>query len=384
MIILKTTALTALLAGSSSAPLPIVCSYVELSDQTYTPTPVVTATNGVTPVEIVGAAATNYARQVKLLTVTNVNVLAATVTLKHGTTILIKVALPGNHTLVYTDGRGFSVLDSTGATITGTSAGGVSVHTLLDGTVHTDTVAQTPTRGSLVKGNSTPAWDELVIGAAARVLRSDGSDASWAQVALATDVSGTLPVANGGTGATTFTSGGVLQGAGTGAITASLVPAVNGIKFPATQVDSGDVNTLDDYEEGTFTPVLGGATSESGQTYSTQQGNYVKIGSLVHVGIYMQFSNKGTITGNLVVKGLPFAGGGGSFTHAATIGYMTNMAAGTKNPKNGILGYVAAADSRILMYAVNDFVSVNPTPMDGTDVNNTTQLVISATYRTNY
>ena len=50
---------------------------------------------------------------------------------------------------------------------------------LLDGTIHTDTVAQAVTRGSLIIGNSTPAWDELVIGGAGTVLVCDGTDPSW-------------------------------------------------------------------------------------------------------------------------------------------------------------------------------------------------------------
>lgn len=74
-----------------------------------------------------------------------------------------------------------------------TGAGGA--HALLSAS-HTDTVTQAVSRGSLIYGNSTPAWDELVIGAANRVLRSDGTDVSWAQVALATDVTGDLPFAN--------------------------------------------------------------------------------------------------------------------------------------------------------------------------------------------
>jgi hypothetical protein len=41
-----------------------------------------------------------------------------------------------------------------------------------------------------------------------RVLRSDGTNTTLSQVALATDVSGTLPVANGGTGVTTSTGSG--------------------------------------------------------------------------------------------------------------------------------------------------------------------------------
>ena len=49
-----------------------------------------------------------------------------------------------------------------------------------------------------------------------RVLRSDGTNVTLSQVALATDVSGTLPVANGGTGQTTYTNGQLLIGNSTG------------------------------------------------------------------------------------------------------------------------------------------------------------------------
>ena len=93
----------------------------------------------------------------------------------------------------------------------------------------------------------------------------------------------------------------------TGNIFSEILRADKGIKFPATQVASSDVNTLDDYEEGSFTPVVGGSTSETGQTYGVQVGRYVKIGKLVQIGGYVALSNKGTITGSLVLKGLPFA-----------------------------------------------------------------------------
>jgi hypothetical protein len=54
-----------------------------------------------------------------------------------------------------------------------------------------------------------------------------------------------------------------------------------GITFPATQSASSNANTLDDYEEGTFTPtVIGGTTAGTG-TYNTQTGSYTKVGRLV-------------------------------------------------------------------------------------------------------
>ncbi len=68
---------------------------------------------------------------------------------------------------------------------------------LLDGSAHSDTVAQGVTRGSLIVGNSTPKWDELVIGAAKKILTSDGTDANWqpAQTSI-----GFIPPADPGTG----------------------------------------------------------------------------------------------------------------------------------------------------------------------------------------
>jgi hypothetical protein len=84
------------------------------------------------------------------------------------------------------------------------------------------------------------------------------------------------------------------------------------LKFPAAQNASSDANTLDDYAEGTFTPLIGGTGAAGTATYATQVGMYVKIGSLVWIDIELNWSGH-TGTGNLVVNGLPF-------TSAASIG----------------------------------------------------------------
>lgn len=78
------------------------------------------------------------------------------------------------------------------------------------------------------------------------------------------------------------------------------------LAFPAVQNPSSDANTLDDYEEGTWTPVIGGSSSTSGQTYSAQIGSYTKIGRLVIANFTALFTAKGTITGNVQIQGLPF------------------------------------------------------------------------------
>ena len=78
-----------------------------------------------------------------------------------------------------------------------------------------------------------------------------------------------------------------------------------GIKFPATQVASADANTLDDYEEGTWTPTVEGSSTAGTVTYSTRTGTYVKIGKVVFIYVALTWTG-GTGTGNLKVTGLPF------------------------------------------------------------------------------
>jgi hypothetical protein len=80
-----------------------------------------------------------------------------------------------------------------------------------------------------------------------------------------------------------------------------------GITFPATQSASSNANTLDDYEEGTFTPVIAGSTTTGTGTYNVygQVGVYVKIGNLVKVQIRLNWSAH-TGSGDMSVTGLPF------------------------------------------------------------------------------
>ena len=54
-----------------------------------------------------------------------------------------------------------------------------AAHAILDGSVHNDSVADAVTQGSIIYGNATPKWDELVIGAVDTFLGSDGTDLSY-------------------------------------------------------------------------------------------------------------------------------------------------------------------------------------------------------------
>ena len=69
-----------------------------------------------------------------------------------------------NYILTAIDGKHATWAPIAGTGVTGGTPGGVAAHNILDGAVHLDSVAQGVTKGSLVVGNSTPKWDELVVG----------------------------------------------------------------------------------------------------------------------------------------------------------------------------------------------------------------------------
>ena len=81
------------------------------------------------------------------------------------------------------------------------------------------------------------------------------------------------------------------------------------IKFPATQVPSADANTLDDYEEGGWTPILAtDGTNPTGVSYSSRVGKYTKNGNVVTAYGSISFTTYTGGTGNIGIGNLPFIG----------------------------------------------------------------------------
>ena len=97
-----------------------------------------------------------------------------------------------------------------------------------------------------------------------------------------------------------FKSGGlfILQGGSTSG-------GGTGISFPATQSASSDANTLDDYEKGTWTPVLTASTSGT-ITTTDRSGTYTKVGNIVTVQGYFNVASVSSPVGDFRVGGLPF------------------------------------------------------------------------------
>jgi hypothetical protein len=91
----------------------------------------------------------------------------------------------------------------------------------------------------------------------------------------------------------------------TGNATVNGTLTTDNVIFPATPVVSANANTLDTYEEGTWTPVVAGVTTAGAGTYTTQSGRYTKIGKSVFIECVIVWTAH-TGTGGILITGLPF------------------------------------------------------------------------------
>jgi hypothetical protein len=94
------------------------------------------------------------------------------------------------------------------------------------------------------------------------------------------------------------------------------------IQFPATQSASANANTLDDYEEGSWTPTLSGT---SGSITVSSTALYTKIGNLVTITAGIGWSSS-TLAGQITIGGFPFAvNSAAGYRSAATFGYVAGI-----------------------------------------------------------
>jgi len=190
--------------------------------------------------------------------------------------------------------------------------------------------------GDLLYANTTTTLAKLADVATGNALISGGIGVapSWGKIGLTTHISGVLPVANGGTNASTasITSFNNITGysasGATGTTTTNLVfstsptittPSVTGdltmstgnvvmsngkgIDFSATS-GTGTSELLADYEEGTWTPVITAGVGSF--TSYTSQGIYTKVGRIVTAYCSFQITAVGTGNTFCNIAGYPF------------------------------------------------------------------------------
>jgi hypothetical protein len=130
-----------------------------------------------------------------------------------------------------------------------------------------------------------------------------------------------------------------------------------GITFPATQVAASDANTLDDYEEGTFTPSYTSA-GISAVTYGTgRNGYYTKVGRMVTIIVNIM-TDSVTVTNSsasVTLTGLPFTAS--SLTEINSSTGLTVTSRFNANPPAG--GIIGRTQSQVTLYR-----SVNTTADD--------------------
>jgi hypothetical protein len=118
-----------------------------------------------------------------------------------------------------------------------------------------------------------------------------------------------------------------------------------GIAFPATQSASSDANTLDDYEEGTYTATMTCSTSGT-ITLGTNTLSYTKIGRQVTVTGYLAASAISSPTGAIYIN-LPIPPANSLTTQTSAVVLPNSLASG--NILN-YWSYISSASNRIEIF----------------------------------
>ena len=144
---------------------------------------------------------------------------------------------------------------------------------------------------------------------------------------------------------------------------------------------SGSANALDDYEEGTWTPTVSIGTTDTnsftGGSYTTQNGRYTKVGNMVTLWFNIGLSNKGSQSGTVFMKGLPFTNNNDdSSSEGSTVNmnYWSSMG----NPVH-LTGYVQNARAQIVLVD-GDTTTVTPV-ITNSDLTNSSNWYGAVTYR---
>ena len=137
----------------------------------------------------------------------------------------------------------------------------------------------------------------------------------------------------------------------TSGVTHDKLTATTGVLFGT---DTAAANTLDDYEEGTWTPTW--ISTSATFSYSTQVGTYTKIGRIVHVSINLVLSGipGGTKTNNLNLGPLPFSTSSSQMGGISIGGFNNFNIPSTEAIGDTIVGRISVSTNTIEMAMVED------------------------------
>jgi hypothetical protein len=150
-----------------------------------------------------------------------------------------------------------------------------------------------------------------------------------------------------------------------------------GITFPATASASSDANTLDDYEEGTWTAVISDGTNNATMTSNRTTGSYTKIGNVVTVAGYIGTNSLGSVSGSIRMTGLPFTSAGGNSSYsgcAFPYGENLNITA-----NQVVAGFVDISSTYISLQLWD--ATTGTTPMQASEWSSDGTVIFNITYR---
>lgn len=264
--------------------------------------------------------------------------------------------------------------------------------------------------GDLLYANTTTTLAKLADVATGNALISGGVGVapSYGKIGLTTHVSGTLPIANGGTNAssasiTAFNNiTGYSASGATGTTTTNLVfstsPSITtptlvgdatlstgnlvigtsgkGIDFSAT-AGTGTSELLADYEEGTWTPSVRGETTAGTYTTSSVFAYYTKVGNQVTVYGSFGFSAASGGAGDIRIQGLPY----NYKADPAAVGSVKTVSynfSSLVNPSLSIIPNSVLTSNRLTIFESVDNAAGQNAPITG--VSTSTTIVFQITY----
>jgi len=152
-----------------------------------------------------------------------------------------------------------------------------------------------------------------------------------------------------------------------------MASGTSGIQFNG---DTTAANALDDYEEGTWTPVLSDGTNDA-TTGADNGGRYTKIGNRVLFSAQMTVGSIGSVGANAHIKGLPFTSAiltSGRSGVAFGFGTSLNLAVAGRV----VTGYVELNSTKIELLQWSAVTGT--TSVSGTEVSDSGTLFVSGSY----
>lgn len=152
------------------------------------------------------------------------------------------------------------------------------------------------------------------------------------------------------------------------------------VDFPVGLSFDGGTYVMDEYEEGTFTPVYAPAVGAWSPTYDMQNGNYIRIGDVCHFRLRLRTDTLGVSSaqGTVDITGLPFTAR--ATTHQAVSIHSASFPAGD----NPYMAFVHQGTNKILLYKMNSTLGNSPVRLTDVDFGNTAndnQVYIAGSYQ---